>query len=128
MTGLLIVVCIILLIVGFSYRRKIDEEEKRGLSTYSTANRLREHYGDLIDSLLKHNGFEIIMERSYDESIRLGIPKKQELFLCCSMLGKYAPSLHVAYIVQGVVLKEWRFDNRNTKSYIYNEIAFYIDK
>jgi hypothetical protein len=107
-------------------KKQIDEQEKVALKTPGKANRLREHYGDVIEQLLEDVDHKILFERSYDESIRIGNLKNQELFLSFSSLGSHGPELRVACIQDSMVLKEWTFDKRRTNASIYQEIVDYF--
>lgn len=122
---ILIILCVIGLIATFSYRRKIDEEEKVALKTPGQAGKLRASYGNLISMLLNNSNNRILFEREYDESIRFGNNRGQELFVSYT-LGTHGPQIHVACIEHSQVMQEWTFDHRKTDSQIYQEITNYF--
>lgn len=124
MNIILIILCIVGLIWAFNSRKKIDEEEKVALKTPGTATRLREHYGELVDLLAKNPNHRILLERKYDESIRFGNTKGQELFLSYSGLGQ---ELRVACIQDSMVVMERTFKKQTPTSFIYNELCDYFD-
>lgn len=120
----LIIICICAIIWLSNYRKKIDEEEKVALKTPGTATRLRQNYGELIDLLLSNPSHLVLMERSYDESIRIGNISGQELFVSYSSLGS---ELRVACVKDSVLIKEWIFKNEKNIDYIYQEISYYFN-
>lgn len=108
------------------YKKKIDQQENVALKISGRAIRLREHYGELLELVLKSEDHQILFERSYDESIRIGNSKNQELFMSYSPLGSYGSELHVVCLQDSMVIKKWEFDNRRTNVSIYQEIADYF--
>lgn len=126
MTIVVIIVCIALFIWATNSKKKIDEEEKVALKTPGQATRLRENFGDLITLLLQSEDHYIKFERSYDESIRIGNSKNQELFLSYSSLGSNGPKLLVACIEHSILLKELKFDKSRSTNSIYQEISDYF--
>jgi hypothetical protein len=87
MSIVLIIICVVVLIYSFNCRSKIDQEEKAALKTPGTADRLRDNFSGLINMLLSNPSHTILMERKYDESIRIGNNERQELFISFSALG-----------------------------------------
>lgn len=124
MSIVLIIICVVVLIYTFNYRSKIDQEEKVALKTQDTADRLRSNFSGLISMLLSNPSHTIIMERKYDESIRIGNDGGQELFISFSSLG--GPQIHVACIDHSLVLKEWKFERELSDIEIFNEINYYF--
>ena len=124
MSIVLIIICVVVLVYSFNYRSKIDQEEKVALKTPGTADRLRSNFPGLISMLLSNPSHTILMERKYDESIRIGNDDRQELFLSFSALG--GPQIHVACIDHSQVLKEWKFERELSDSQIFNEINYYF--
>lgn len=116
-----VIVCVIVIVWSIASRKKIDKEEAIAIKTPGTAKRLREQYGELIDTILHNKGNQILFERSYDESIRIANQHHQELFLSCSF-----GNLHVVYIQDSSILKEWKFNKTDQIKTIYNEITQYF--
>ena len=122
MKTIFIILCIAIIIYSLYSRSKIDREEKVALRTPGTADKLRSNYSNLINMLLSSPSHSILMERKYDESIRIGNLSGQELFVSFSALG--GPQIHVACIEQGRVIKEWTFKRNNTSDdAIFHEIS-----
>lgn len=126
MTFILVFLCVVVFIWATNSKKKIDEEEKVALKTPGTATRLRENYGDVITLILHAENHKLLFERSYDESVRIGNTRNQELFLSYSSIGSHGPELRVACIQDSMVLKEWVFDKRRSAISIYQEIADYF--
>jgi hypothetical protein len=126
MTVILIIICVVVFIWVTNSKKKIDEEEKVALKTPGVATRLREHYGDVLDLILEDENHTILFERSYDESVKIGNSKNQQLFMSYSSLGSHGPELRVACIQDSMVLKEWVFDKRRSAISIYQEIIDYF--
>ena len=126
MAVIIIILCIVLFVWTMNYRKKIDEKEKVALKTPGTATRLRENYGDVLDLVLQSENHTILLERSYDESVKIGNSRNQQLFMSYSSLGSHGPELRVACIQDSMVLKEWTFDKRRSAISIYQEIADYF--
>lgn len=124
MSIVLIIICVVVLIYSFNFRSKIDQEEKAALKTPGTADRLRDNFSGLINMLLSNPSHTILMERKYDESIRIGNNERQELFISFSALG--GPQIHVACIDHSQVLKEWKFERKLSDIQIFNEINYYF--
>ena len=126
MNIILIIICLVVFLWALNYKKKIDKEEEIALKTPGRAIRLREHYGEVIELVLKSEDHQILSERSYDESIRIGNSKNQELFMSYSPLGSHGSELHVVCLQDSMVIKEWKFDNRRTNVSIYQKIADYF--
>ena len=126
MAVIIIILCIVLFVWTMNYRKKIDEKEKVALKTPGTATRLRENYGDVLDLVLQSENHTILLERSYDESVKIGNSRNQQLFMSYSSLGSHGPELIVVCIQDSMVLKEWTFDKRRSAISIYQEIADYF--
>ena len=124
MSILVIIICVVAIILLFNYRSKIDQEEKVALKTSGTAEKLRSNFPGLINLLLGNPSHRIIMERKYDESIRLVNEEGQELFISYSALG--GPQIHVACIQHSQVIKEWKFKRDYSDNQIFNEISYYF--
>lgn len=125
MKTLLIILCIVVLIWVSISRKKLDEKEAVALKTPGTANRLRANFGTLINLVLQNPNHTIVMERSYDESIRFKNNSGQELFISFTALG--GPQIHVAVIQNSALLKEFKFDKSKSDSQIYHEISYFFD-
>lgn len=121
-----IIVCLVVFFWLINYKKKIDQQENVALKTSGRAIRLREYYGELLELVLKSEDHQILFERSYDDSIRIGNSKNQELFMSYSPLGSQGSELHVVCLQDSMVIKEWKFDSRRTKVSIYQEIADYF--
>ena len=80
MSILVIIICVVAIILLFNYRSKIDQEEKVALKTSGTVEKLRSNFPGLINLLLVNTSHRIIMERKYDESIRIGNEENLLLF------------------------------------------------
>lgn len=126
MTIVLIFLCVVVFIWTTNSKKKIDEEEKAALKTPGNATRLRENYGEVLDLVMQSGDHTILFERSYDESVRIGNSRSQQLFMSYSSLGSHGPELRVACIQDSMVLKEWVFDKRRSSLSIYQEIADYF--
>lgn len=126
MAVIIIILCIVLFVWTMNSRKKIDEKEKVALKTPGTATRLRENYGDVLDLVLQSENHTILLERSYDESVKIGNSRNQQLFMSYFSLGSHGPELRVACIQDSMVLKEWTFDKRRSAISIYQEIADYF--
>ena len=122
---LLIILCVGAIIWISRSRKKIDQEEAVALKTPGTATRLRDNFGDVVDLILLDPNHSIVLERSYDESIRFKNTSGQELFISYTALG--GSQLRVAVIQDSSVLKEFKFDKSKTDSQIYQEISYYFD-
>ena len=121
---ILITLCVVGQIWAIGSRKKIDAEEKVAMKTPGTASRLRERYGELVNLLTNNPKHMILFERKYDESIRFGNTKGQELFLSYSGLGQ---ELHVACIQDSMVIMERTYNNQTSIAVVYNEICDYFD-
>lgn len=96
MSIVIIIIGIVVIIYAYNSLSKIDQEEKVALKTPGTADKLRSNFPVLINMLLTPSSHTIIMERKYDESLRIGNENGQELFISFSALG--GPQIHVACI------------------------------
>ena len=118
----IIIVCIAGIIWLTISRKKVDKEEAIALKTPGTANKLRANFGEVIDLLLQDDAHQILFERSYDESIRIGNKDYQELFLSYRY-GVHGPDLLVACTQGSTILKEWKFGKQTDSKSIYQEIS-----
>lgn len=124
MNIILIIFCLVVLFFLFNYRKKIDQEERVALKTPGTADKLRGNFSGLISMLLSNSSHTILMERKYDESMRIGNDNRQELFISYSALG--GPKIYVVCIDHSQVIKEWKFSRELSDIQIYNEIIDYF--
>lgn len=120
----LIIICVVVFIYLCNYRSKIDKEEKVALTTPGTADKLRSNFSGLINMLLSDSTHTILMERKYDESIRIGNDNHQELYISYSALG--GPQIHVVFFEYSQVINEWKFDRKLSDSQIFNEINYFF--
>lgn len=120
----LIIICVVVFIYLCNYRSKIDQEEKVALTTTGTADKLRSNFSGLINMLLSDPTHTILMERKYDESIRIGNDNHQELYISYSALG--GPRIHVVFFEYSQVINEWKFDRNLSDSQIFNEINYFF--
>lgn len=124
MNIVIIIICVVVIIYSFNYRSKIDREEKVAFQTPGTADKLRDNFSGLISMLLVNPSHTILMERKYDESIRIGNNSGQELFISFSALG--GPLINVACIDHSQILKEWKFERKLSDVQIFNEINYFF--
>lgn len=127
MVVILIFVCIVIIVLAANRKKDINEEERTALKTPGLANKLREDYGEVLDLIMQTEGHSILLERDYDQSIRIKNLKNQELFMSYSSLGVHGPELRVVCIQDSQVLKKWIFDKRSTSASIYQEIINYFN-
>lgn len=118
---ILIIICIVAIILLLNYRKKLDQEHKIALKTPGIADKLRKNYPYLINRLLNDPSHTILMERKYDQSIRIGNDIRQELFICLSF-----NELFIAFIDRSLVVKEWKFDSKHSEYQIINEVSNYF--
>lgn len=123
---ILIIICVIAIIFLLKYDKKLDKEREIALKTPGTAKRLRDNFPVLISMLLENSSHTIILERKYDQSIRIGNEYRQELYISYSSLGIQGCEIFVACIDHSMVIKEWKFDRRLSDIQIYNEISNYF--
>lgn len=123
---ILLIICIIAMIFLLNYNKKLEKERDIALKTPGTAERLRNNFPVLISMLLENSSHTIIIERKYDQSIRIGNEYRQELYISYSSLGIQGCEIFVACIDHSMVIKEWKFDRRLSDIQIYNEISNYF--
>lgn len=126
MTTIIIIASIVLFIYATFMRNEIDKEEMIAKKTPGRADMLREHFGDVLNRLLNQPDHKIVMERKYDESVRISNSKGQELFMSCSTYGTHEPNLHIACIQDSIVIKRWKFDTHDSYISITNQISDYF--
>ena len=60
------------------FDRKIDEDERKALSTPGRANFLRDNYQDVITFLENKPGYKILFERA--DMVKIGMPDGNEYY------------------------------------------------
>jgi hypothetical protein len=116
MSWIIIVVIIIIgVIIKNAAFKKIDESEQKALKTPGQAIYLRNHYSDVIDSLMQKNSYQILFERS--DMIKIG-ESETEYF----SISNYSGGVFVAYVHNGIVWKEWKFSRGESSAHIIYEL------
>lgn len=112
-----IIAAIILLCIRNFIFRKIDEEEKKALSTPGHANFLREHYQDVITFVENKPNYQILFERA--DMIKIGVKNEAEYYVISNDGG----GALVAFVRHSSVVKEWRFKKGEMSKHIIYELS-----
>lgn len=113
---ILIIAAIVLLCVKNSIFNKIDEDEKKALSTPGRADFLRKNYQEVITFIENKPNYQIQFERA--DMIKIGLKDETEYYA----IGNYSGGVSVAFVRYSSVVKEWRFKREEISKHIIYEI------
>ena len=99
------------------FDRKIDEDERKALSTPGRANFLRDNYQDVITFLENKPGYKILFERV--DMVKIGMPDGNEYYAVSNHSGG---CILIAFIKFSMVSKEWRFTRGELSKHIIYEL------
>lgn len=113
-----IIVAIILLCIRKFIFNKIDEDEKRALSTPGRADFLREHYQEVITFVENKPNYRILFERV--DMIKIGLKDETEYYAISNHSGG---AVFVAFVRYSSVVKEWHFKKGEMPKHIVYELS-----
>lgn len=114
---ILIIVAIVLLCIKNSIFNKIDEEEKKALSTPGRANFLREHYQDVITFVENKPNYQILFKRA--DMVKIGLKDGNEYYA----ISNFSGGVSIAFVRYSSVVKEWHFKREEMPKHIIYEIG-----
>ena len=114
---ILVIAAIILLCIKNSIFNKIDEDEKKALSTPGRADFLRKNYQEVITFIENKPNYQILFERA--DMIKMGLKDGTEYYA----ISNFSGGVLIAFVRYSSVVKEWHFKREEMSKHIIYEIG-----
>lgn len=113
---LIIIAAIVLIIIKNSVFNKIDEDERKALSTPGRAVFLRNNYQEVIDWVESKANYNILFERT--DMIKIGLTNENEYYA----ISNYSGGVMIAFVRFSSVVREWQFVRGESAKHIIYEL------